>query len=89
MYSGAEIAQKGDELSRHFQTEGTPVMIGLSNLNITNSITRSHSNYVVGGGVLAYTLLGVDYNPSTGAIKFLVSMRSFLSPTPSLSKCRY
>lgn len=50
--SGAEIAHKGKELSHHFRTEGTPVMIG--------------------GGVLAYTLLGVDYNEATNDIKFLI-----------------
>jgi len=50
--SGAELAYKGAELARHFDTQGTPVMIG--------------------GGVLAYTLLGVDFNEDTGAIKFLI-----------------
>jgi hypothetical protein len=58
--SGAEIAQRGEELSRHFKTEGTPVMIG--------------------GGVLAYTLLGVDYNATTGAIKFLILDPHYVGP---------
>jgi hypothetical protein len=27
---------------------------------------------IAGGGVLAYTLLGVDYNEDSGAVKFLI-----------------
>ncbi|KAI5703100.1 hypothetical protein M8J75_007665 [Diaphorina citri] len=40
------------ELSRHFETHGTPVMIG--------------------GGVLAHTILGVDYDKENDVAKFLV-----------------
>lgn len=50
--SGADIPTKAREIAHHFQTQGTPVMIG--------------------GGVLAYTLLGVDYNASTGECAFLI-----------------
>lgn len=50
--AGTEMATKGRELAQHFDTQGTPVMIG--------------------GGVLAHTILGVDYNESTGDIKFLI-----------------
>ncbi|CAG0893509.1 unnamed protein product [Cyprideis torosa] len=50
--SGSELAGKGRELERHFQTQGTPVMIG--------------------GGDLAHTILGVDFNPDTGDLAFLV-----------------
>ncbi|MCO5602254.1 hypothetical protein L7F22_056383 [Adiantum nelumboides] len=50
--SGAELPEKCRELALHFQTQGTPVMIG--------------------GGVLAYTLLGVDYNDTTGDCAFLI-----------------
>ncbi|XP_033632362.1 ufm1-specific protease 2-like [Asterias rubens] len=50
--SGADMAEKGRELSIHFQTQGTPVMIG--------------------GGVLAHTILGVDFSESSGAVKFLI-----------------
>jgi Peptidase family C78 len=50
--SGAEFGNKGRELANHFNTEGTPVMIG--------------------GGVLAYTLLGVDYNEDTGDCRYLI-----------------
>ncbi|XP_064609418.1 ufm1-specific protease 2-like [Liolophura sinensis] len=49
---GADLAYKGRELANHFQTQGTPVMIG--------------------GGVLAHTILGVDCNHETGAVKFLI-----------------
>lgn len=50
--SGAELASKGSELAYHFDTQGTPIMIG--------------------GGVLAHTILGVDYNNETGDLKFLI-----------------
>lgn len=50
--SGADLPGKCRELALHFQTQGTPVMIG--------------------GGVLAYTLLGVQYNEFTGESAFLI-----------------
>ncbi|XP_025961009.2 ufm1-specific protease 2 isoform X2 [Dromaius novaehollandiae] len=49
---GSELALQGRELANHFNTEGTPVMIG--------------------GGVLAHTILGVAWNEITGHIKYLV-----------------
>ncbi|XP_073099403.1 probable Ufm1-specific protease [Elaeis guineensis] len=50
--SGEELPEKCRELAMHFETQGTPVMIG--------------------GGVLAYTLLGVDYNEVSGDCAFLI-----------------
>ncbi|PSR95916.1 Ufm1-specific protease [Actinidia chinensis var. chinensis] len=50
--SGAELPEKCRELALHFETQGTPIMIG--------------------GGVLAYTLLGVDYNDASGDCAFLI-----------------
>ncbi|XP_021359067.1 ufm1-specific protease 2-like [Mizuhopecten yessoensis] len=50
--TGAELTTKGRELALHFQTQGTPIMIG--------------------GGVLAHTILGVDFNDVTGDLKFLI-----------------
>lgn len=50
--SGAELPEKCRELAAHFESQGTPVMIG--------------------GGVLAYTLLGVDYNEVSGDCAFLI-----------------
>ncbi|XP_062933508.1 ufm1-specific protease 2 isoform X2 [Cynocephalus volans] len=49
---GSEMASQGRELVNHFQSEGTPIMIG--------------------GGVLAHTILGVAWNEITGQIKFLI-----------------
>eukprot|EP00798_Chlamydomonas_sp_ICE-L_P000604 gene604-2030_t len=49
---GSEIPSRARELAAHFQSQGTPVMIG--------------------GGVLAYTLLGVQFNESTGDCAFLI-----------------
>ncbi|KAK5978483.1 Ufm1-specific protease [Trichostrongylus colubriformis] len=50
--SGAEVAERARELALHFQTVGTPVMIG--------------------GGQLAHTILGVDFDENTGECGFLV-----------------
>ncbi len=50
--SGDEMPSKAREIAAHFDTQGTPIMIG--------------------GGVLAYTLLGVDYNTETGECAFLI-----------------
>lgn len=51
--SGAAVAsEKGRELARHFDTQGSPVMIG--------------------GGVLAWTLLGIARNNVTGKCRFLI-----------------
>lgn len=50
--SGDELCDKGRELVHHFNTQGTPVMIG--------------------GGVLAHTILGVAWNPESGDINYLI-----------------
>lgn len=50
--SGGDLSSKGSELALHFETQGTPIMIG--------------------GGVLAHTILGIDFNSQTGDIKFLI-----------------
>ncbi|EFO90451.1 hypothetical protein CRE_30321 [Caenorhabditis remanei] len=50
--SGAEVVERARELARHFETSGTPVMIG--------------------GNMLAHTILGVDFNETTGETKFLI-----------------
>lgn len=49
---GSELADKARELQYHFETEGTPVMIG--------------------GGVLAHTIIGVDFDELTGEVKYLI-----------------
>lgn len=50
--TGGEMAQMAPDLSMHFASQGTPIMIG--------------------GGVLAHTILGIDHNPETQEIKFLI-----------------
>ena len=50
--SGEDMAMQGGVLFHHFQTQGTPVMIG--------------------GGVLAHTILGVNYDNVTGDTQFLI-----------------
>lgn len=49
---GSELNEKARELQYHFETVGTPVMIG--------------------GGVLAHTIIGVDFNEMTGDVKYLI-----------------
>ncbi|XP_072526084.1 ufm1-specific protease 2 [Salminus brasiliensis] len=49
---GSELASKGRELANHFETMGTPIMIG--------------------GGVLAHTILGVAWSEISGQIRFLI-----------------
>ena len=73
--SGAEMASVGSMLLSHFQTYGTPIMIGKSyTMSATLRACRGTRIIVsitthVGGGVLAHTILGVDYNDSTGEIQ--------------------
>lgn len=50
--TGSEMAQLGPDLSMHFTSQGTPIMIG--------------------GGVLAHTILGIDHNAETQELKFLI-----------------
>jgi len=66
--SGSEMANKGRELAAHFDTNGTPVMIG--------------------GGVLAFTLLGVDYNPLTGTDNLIAATRQTMV-TPLTGDIRF
>lgn len=49
---GSNMASVAREIGQHFDTQGTPIMIG--------------------GGVLAYTLLGIDYDENTGDCAFLI-----------------
>lgn len=50
--SGAEVADHARALARHFETQGTPILIG--------------------GGVLAWGLVGISYNEDTGEAWFLI-----------------
>lgn len=50
--TGEEVSSLAPNLLHHFQTQGTPVMIG--------------------GGVLAHTILGVSYDEVTGDASFLI-----------------
>lgn len=50
--SGTVIPSKAREFIKHFETHGSPIMIG--------------------GGQLAYGLIGVDFNEKSGEVKFLI-----------------
>lgn len=50
--SGRDVPRLAGALAAHFQTHGTPVMVG--------------------GGVLAYTLLGVDWDEDRQRLAFLI-----------------
>ena len=83
MSSGAEFPSKASEIARHFETEGTPIMIGtqeraqgvgyargpLTHQTPRHAIARTMRT---GGGVLAYTLLGIDWNRETGGTRYLI-----------------
>lgn len=58
--SGAAVAELAADLSAHFATHGTPVMVG--------------------GGVLAYTLLGVDWNPDSERLALLILDPHYAGP---------
>eukprot|EP00658_Telonema_sp_P-2_P039699 TRINITY_DN28372_c0_g1_i2.p1 TRINITY_DN28372_c0_g1~~TRINITY_DN28372_c0_g1_i2.p1 ORF type:complete len:398 (+),score=71.03 TRINITY_DN28372_c0_g1_i2:151-1344(+) len=49
---GADLEDKGNFLMKHFQTVGSPIMMG--------------------GGVLAFTMAGIDYNAELGQVRFLI-----------------
>lgn len=69
--SGEEMSSKGPELVNHFETQGTPVMIGIF-IFLTIPLIVYLWFFLLGGGVLAHTILGVDYNQQTGSLKFLI-----------------
>ena len=39
---------------------------------LQNHFVTQGTPIMIGGGVLAYTILGIDYNEKTGAIKYLI-----------------
>ncbi|XP_020863295.1 ufm1-specific protease 2 isoform X3 [Phascolarctos cinereus] len=57
---GSDLPSQGRELANHFQSEGTPVMIG--------------------GGILAHTILGVAWNEMSGQVKFLILDPHYTGP---------
>ncbi|XP_076665373.1 UFM1 specific peptidase 2 [Andrena cerasifolii] len=58
--TGEEVSTLATSLLHHFQTQGTPVMIG--------------------GGVLAHTILGVSYDEISGDTKFLILDPHYTGP---------
>ncbi|XP_064481423.1 ufm1-specific protease 2-like [Ornithodoros turicata] len=50
--AGAEMSSRARELMAHFDTQGTPIMIG--------------------GGVLAHTIIGIAFNEKTGDAHYLI-----------------
>jgi Ufm1-specific protease 2 len=50
--NGAELGSKARDIAAHFDTHGTPIMMG--------------------GGALAFTILGVAWNEQTGDAQFLI-----------------
>ena len=50
--TGDDVASGSRKLAHHFETQGTPIMIG--------------------GGELAFTLLGVDFDERTGDTRYLI-----------------
>ncbi|XP_043261150.1 ufm1-specific protease 2 isoform X1 [Colletes gigas] len=58
--TGEEVSTLATNLLYHFQTQGTPVMIG--------------------GGVLAHTILGINYDQVTGDVKFFILDPHYTGP---------
>ncbi|KAF4526219.1 hypothetical protein B566_EDAN001904 [Ephemera danica] len=58
--SGPELCTRADELLRHFDTHGTPIMVG--------------------GGVLAHTILGVSLERESGEVRFLILDPHYIGP---------
>lgn len=58
--NGEEVSALASDLAYHFETQGTPVMIG--------------------GGVLAHTILGINYDESSGEVKFLILDPHYTGP---------
>ncbi|XP_053203943.1 ufm1-specific protease 2-like [Panonychus citri] len=58
--SGRELGSKGSELKHHFETNGTPIMIG--------------------GGVLAHTIIGIDFDENSGQLNFLILDPHYTGP---------
>ena len=65
--SGAQLPEKARELSNHFDTQGTPVMMG--------------------GGALAFTILGVAWNKKTGAAQFLILDPHYVGKDDATAVC--
>lgn len=75
--SGDEMPSIVPDLEYHFQTQGTPVMIGKFEFpSAFNKILhlRKKINFllIAGGGVLAHTILGVSNDKETGDVRFLI-----------------
>ncbi|KAI4493312.1 hypothetical protein M0802_009480 [Mischocyttarus mexicanus] len=58
--NGDEISNFASAIANHFDTQGTPIMIG--------------------GGVLAHTILGINYNETTEEVKFLILDPHYTGP---------
>ena len=79
--SGAELATKGRDLSEHFATQGTPIMMGGGVLACVYCAWHSHTHLLPQTRAAEiqcrcvccrYTMLGVDFNATTGEIAFLI-----------------
>jgi hypothetical protein len=72
--NGACVADNARLLADHFERgSGAPVMIGLLFLfQKILLIPRIFLHHFLGGGVLAHTILGIDFNQSTGECRYLV-----------------
>jgi hypothetical protein len=57
-------------LGIHYVSSGSE-MSGVGRL-LLHHFTNEMTPVMIGGGVLAHTILGVDYNTSTGNIRFLI-----------------
>ena len=72
MSSGAEMSSKARQIAEHFRTHGTPIMIGIIFAINLFLLFNSLHIFFSGGGVLAHTIIGIDFNSDTGDARFLI-----------------
>eukprot|EP00045_Choanoeca_perplexa_P007058 m.62026 g.62026 ORF g.62026 m.62026 type:complete len:133 (-) comp13914_c0_seq4:6-404(-) len=81
---GSDLGSTARQLARHFDTVGTPVMIGQtlswSSYDILLPcykvamwcLFRINDLFAAGGNSLAHTILGIEWNESLGDVRWLI-----------------
>lgn len=73
------MSSKAQQIAEHFRTHGTPIMIGMDPHSNSNVRGIFHSMtliifyiFIAGGGVLAHTIIGIDFKEDTADARFLI-----------------
>lgn len=86
--SGSEVALKAKELQDHFNDQGTPVRFSVLFDMCCSQRKKMFTLYdgskvMCGGGQLAYTILGVEYDSQSGEANFLILDPHYVGYVPS------